>query len=169
MSPPPGDTTSPHDALPPAPPPAPPQAPRRRWLTALLCTVIFAAGGIVGSGATAVVLVRRAQDAVRHPEELPRRFALRLQRRLDLRPAQTERVEAIFARHQRTLLDARERMLRQAEPELHDLEEDVAAVLDPGQVEPWRRHYRTLRDDWLPRAPRHAPERPPRPRGAGDH
>jgi hypothetical protein len=140
--------------------------PRRRWLTVLLCSVIFLAGGVVGGSLTAALLVRRAQAAIQHPEEAPRRFAQRLQRRLDLDAAQTARVESIFSRHQRTLLDARALMLSQAEPELAGLEEDIAMVLRPQQAESWRHQYRRLREEWLPRAPRRPGDRPPHPRPA---
>jgi hypothetical protein len=147
-----------------APPGAPPGAPRRRWLTVLLCSAIFLAGGVVGGGVTAVAVVRRAQDAILHPEDAPRRIALRLQRRLDLEPGQTRAVEHIIARHQAALLDVRAQMLDRAAPDLDLLEVDVASVLKPAQVERWRRHYRELRDDWAPRFPR----RPPRDKAPGE-
>jgi hypothetical protein len=145
----------------------PPEAPvryqgRRRWLTVLLCSVIFLAGGVVGGGLTGLVLVRRAQDAINHPEQMPGRIAKRLAHRLDLDPEQAQQVVRILEHHQASLLGVRAAMWQRAEPELDRLEVDVAGILRPDQVERWRRHYRTLRDDWRPRFP----NRPPRADGS---
>jgi hypothetical protein len=131
------------DSLPPPPRP-------RRWLTALLCAVIFLAGGVVGAGATAIHLGRMAQRAIQHPEEAPPRIARRLQRKLDLSDSQAARIEAILVRRQAALIEARTAVIDQAEPELNLLESEIAEVLDASQAELWHSHYRRLRRDWLP-------------------
>ncbi|MHC5211269.1 MAG: hypothetical protein ACYTG2_11170 [Planctomycetota bacterium] len=124
--------------------------------------MIFLAGGVVGGSVTAVALTRRAQDAIQHPEQMPRRIAKQLARRLDLDPDQVREVEHILERRQAPLLKARAAMLRRAEPELDLLEADVAGVLRPGQAERWRRHYRELRRTWVPKLP----QQPPHPEDA---
>jgi hypothetical protein len=115
---------------------------------------------VVGGGVTGLVLVRSAQRAIQHPEELPRRIARHLARRLDLEGRQALEVQRILGRRQAGLLEARAAALQRAEPELARLETEIEGVLRPGQVERWRRHYRTRREDWTPRVPRR-PARPP--------
>ena len=144
--------------LPPAAPPAafgppaqsPPPRRSRPWLTVLLCVLIFLAGGVAGGGAVALHMARRFMEAVRHPEVIPDRIVSRLRRPLDLDAEQELKIKAILARRQATLLEARAAALQRAGPEFDGIEDDVAAVLRPDQVERWHELYENVRDEWMP-------------------
>ena len=156
----PNDTSAP---VPPAPAPAPPVAiasppPRRsrRWLTVLLCVLIFLAGGVAGAGAMALHTVRRVQEAVRHPEVIPERIVARLRRPLGLDAQQELQIRAVLARRQAALLDARAEALARAQPEFEGIESDIAAMLRPEQKDLWSKLYRRFLRDWAPRGPTNA-------------
>ncbi len=70
-------------------PPVP--RPRRRWLTLLLCLLIFGAGLVCGAGLMIVTTVHRLQYAIHHPEDAPARVATTLKRKLALDDKQRDR------------------------------------------------------------------------------
>lgn len=156
--------TTPSAAPPPAQPamPQPQQPPRRsrRWLTVLLCVLIFLAGGVAGVGAMAVHTTRRFKEAVRHPEVIPERIVARLRRPLDLDRQQELQIKAILARRQANLLEARAEAMQRARPDFDGIESDIAAILRPEQVDAWHKLYKKFRDDWVPE---------PLSRGPDDH
>ena len=152
-------------SLPPTPPPAAPpaspaaalpaQPPRRsrRWLTILLCVLIFLAGGVTGAGAMAVHTIRRIKEAVHNPEVIPERIVARLRRPLDLDKEQELKIRAILARRQASLLEARAEVLSRAGPEFTGIEDDIANVLRPDQLDDWHKLYRKFLTEWLPDEP----------------
>ena len=151
-------------SLPPSPPPAAPvptapalpaQSPRRsrRWLTVLLCVLIFLAGGVTGAGAMAVHTIRRIKEAVHNPEVIPERIVARLRRPLDLDKEQELKIQAILARRQASLLEARAEVLRRAGPDFVGIEDDIANVLRPDQLDDWHKLYRKFLSEWMPDDP----------------
>ena len=141
---------------------APSPAPRRRtWLTVILCVLIFGGGLAVGAGGTVLWVVRHVRDAVQHPELAPHRVAERLQRRLDLDDATTDRVQAAIERVEPDLLEARADFVDRIDPLLDQIDNDVASVLPPDKLDEWHHQFRRFRDDWVPR-----PDRPRRLRDA---
>ena len=126
-------------------------APRwRRWLFALL---IFAGGAACGAGVTVVVIARVAHHVLMHPEEAPRRIAMRLSHRLDLSKEQTAQVEKIIRNRQGQIGEIRRDMQPRIETQLTRLESDIAAVLTPPQQQKWHALVATLRSNWLPLVP----------------
>jgi cell division protein FtsB len=153
---PPSARHAPADGSPsPAPGAAPPLAPRRRrrWPTLLLALLLFASGLAAGAGATALLIVRRAQATIQQPERMPARLARHLGRRLDLSPEQSARVQAILAERQAALQEIRSRCQPEMEAELDRIEREVAAVIEGEQVERWERLFRRLRRAWVPPLP----------------
>ena len=153
-------------SLPPAAPPVaaslPPSPPRRsrRWLTVLLCVLIFMAGGVAGAGAMAVHTIRRVKEAVHHPEVIPGRIVSRLRRPLDLDKQQELQIQAILVRRQASLLEARAEALRRAGPDFVGIEDDIANVLRPDQLIEWHKLYKKFLTEWVPeRLPGVPPER----------
>jgi len=145
-------------AAPPAPPAAPisaalpPQPPRRsrRWLTVLLCVLIFLAGGVAGAGAMAVHTIRRVKEAVHHPEVIPGRIVARLRRPLDLDQQQELQIQAILTRRQASLLEARAETLQRTGPVFAGIEDDIANVLRPDQLDEWHKLYKRFLKEWVP-------------------
>ena len=123
-------------------PAAPPVRRSRRWLTVLLCALIFLAGGVTGAGAMALHTRQRVMEAVRHPELVPERIVSRLRRPLELDAQQELQIRAILARRQAALLEARAEAMAKAAPEFEGIETDIAAVLRPDQMDMWRKLYK---------------------------
>lgn len=133
--------------------PVAPRRRRRRWVSVLLALVLLVSGAVIGSGATLIVVNRVVRHRLRHPEELPGRAVARLQRPLDLTDQQVEQVRSIMREHLTRLQALRRQWQPQLEAELNSLEKDVAAVLNPGQAEKWRKIAREKRQSWLPPLP----------------
>ena len=149
---------APTAAVPPPPPPSPPRR-SRRWLTVLLCALIFLAGGVAGAGAMAVHTLRRVKEAVHHPEVIPGRIVARLRRPLDLDQQQELQIQAILARRQASLLEARAEALRRAGPDFVGIEDDIANVLRPDQLVEWHKLYKRFLREWLPEPLARGPDR----------
>lgn len=126
---------------------------RRGWLRLLLYLLIFISGGIVGSGATLMVIRTSALFAVHHPDEMPAIIANRMERALDLDDEQKRQVLEILHERQEALQDVRRQSQPLVEEQLDLLEEQVAAVLDPEQQEKWRSRIEHLRHTWMPLPP----------------
>lgn len=139
-------TTTPTDIL-----PTPPC--RRRWLTALVGVLIFAAGFICGGGVTIVAAVHRLQYAIHHPEEAPARIATQLQRKLRLSDTQKTKVEQIVTQHQVQIAAIRHEFQPQVVVQLEQIRNEIAEQLDDSQRARWTKMFDDLRDRWLPAAP----------------
>lgn len=140
-------TSPPSNALQPA---VHSRQPRRRWLTVLLAGVIFAAGLVVGAGATVAIAVHRIQHFIRHPDEAPERIARDLRRKLHLTEAQAANVGAILKKHQQTLQGLRRRIEPELESVFAAVERDIRAELDAQQRQRWQEMVRNFREHWLP-------------------
>lgn len=140
-----------HDSA--APVHLPPAPRRRRWPTVLLALTIFAAGAVCGAGATVLVVVKRVQHAIHHPEEAPARLAGVLQRRLDLTNEQRSQVEAIIAKRQQELMDIRRQFQPQIAGQLDQLRDEIDEVLTDEQREHWESLYKNYVTRWLPAPP----------------
>ena len=147
-------------SVPPAAVPPPPSPPRRsrRWLTVLLCALIFLAGGVAGAGAMAVHTLRRVKEAVHHPEVIPGRIVARLRRPLDLDQQQELQIQAILARRQASLLEARAETLQRTGPVFAGIEDDIANVLRPDQLDEWHKLYKRFLKEWVPEPLARGPE-----------
>src|ERR1051326_2923658 len=114
---------------------------RRRWVSWLLAIVIFFAGAAVGSGLAVVIVVRKVQYAIQHPEAARARLVSHLQRRLGLNAAQTSQVQQIMTRRQRALQEIRRDVQPRVEAQFDGMRDEIAATLDAGQREKWERMY----------------------------
>jgi hypothetical protein len=130
-----------------------PRAKQRRWVTLLLAVMIFAAGLVTGAGLTVLVVAKRVQYAIQHPETAPARISAVLQRRLGLDDAQKEQVESIVAKRQVELLAIRRDYQPRVTAELEQLRDEIGEVLTPSQRERWTELFDEYRNRWLPPAP----------------
>jgi len=138
------------------PPPAPtlPPAPRRRrWVSILLSLLLLLVGGVAGSALTVLVIVRRAQHAIHHPEEAPARIASMLKRKLDLSGGQEAAVREALVPRLAALQQIRRDVQPRVETEFNLIEADVARELTPKQQEEWSALFRRMRDRWFPPPP----------------
>jgi Spy/CpxP family protein refolding chaperone len=132
------------------PGPVSPPPKRMRWLTVLLMLVLFVSGVVLGSGATALLLVRRVRQAVQHPEERPGRNLKWIASRLDLTRDQREQVREIIQRHGDAMQRIREGVMPEVREEMGSMEEEIAAVLTPEQTRRWREMSLRAQRDWMP-------------------
>ncbi len=135
--------------------PSLPHRPRRRWVSWLLALLLLMSGAGIGSGLTALAMVRGVQHRLRHPEEFAARATARLRRFLDLTDQQAIEVEAALRTRQAALQKIRREVQPQVEEELRLLQAEVAASLTPDQADKWNRWFEQKRQTWL------APPPPP--------
>jgi len=126
----------------------------------LRAVLFLVLGMVIGSAGTVVVLVKRVQYSLRHPEVRSARAAARLQRRFKLTEEQRRRVEAIVRAHVARLQELRAEVWPRLEGELDQLRDDVAGVLTPEQAQAWREGFEKRRSAWLPSPPPAASTRP---------
>jgi len=133
--------------------------PRRcnRWVSLLLSLLLLVVGGGIGSGLPLLGVVKKAQTAIRHPEQAPARITARLKHTLNLTPEQAQSVEAILRKQQVALQDIRRDAQPRVEAELNKARDEVAAVLNPEQAAHWRELFEAKKANWMPPMP------PPRP------
>jgi hypothetical protein len=136
------------ELLPPAPPP------RRRWLTALFGILIFVGGTACGAGLMLLVVDKRIQHAIHHPEEAPQRIATRLKWWLGLDADQRAKVEAIVSKHQVELMKIRREVQPKVVEQLGQVRDEISGVLTDSQRERWMKLYDEVRDRWLPAMPK---------------
>ncbi|MCG3137788.1 MAG: hypothetical protein HJJLKODD_01638 [Phycisphaerae bacterium] len=133
-----------------APQPPHPAPRRRRWLMVLIMLGLLLCGGLLGSAVTLVVVAKRVQTVLQHPEEIPRLAAARLRRHLELTEDQTRQLEAILSRHQERVRQIRERFRPRIVERFDELRLEVDELLNPQQQDKWHNWLELQRRLWLP-------------------
>lgn len=123
----------------------------RRGATWLFAAVIFLGGCGVGAGLTYLRIGRVLQERVFSPDDLPERMARRVTRELDLTDKEEKRLVKIFTRRIESLAAAREESMARIEPELDELDAEVAEVLGPEKAEKWDKTLKKKRKRWGPK------------------
>jgi hypothetical protein len=130
-----------------------PKARTSRRRSVVFSLLFLLLGALIGSGATAVLIVgtvhERVRDHLHHPERFVPRATERLRRRLGLTDEQAEQVAVVLATRQGEILELRRGFQPQVEFHLKELETDIAALLTPEQQEEWRVALDRVRDFWL--------------------
>lgn len=134
--------------------PIPPKRPR--WPIIMVMLLLFLSGLIIGGGSTAIFMVRRARQAISHPEERSARFVMGIARRLDLTPEQREQIREIVHKHEQRLQEIRRDFMPQVREEFQSMEDEIALLLTPEQRKMWHELARR-RQNWMP------PAQPPQP------
>lgn len=128
----------------------PPPAGLRRGLLLLLCSVIFLAGAVLGSGVT---LLLKVEQWPRPRKSLPERrdqITRRIASRLSLDARQTEKLRAIVERRLRHMEAIRRKIQPEMTLEAESLNRELRAILKPAQVKRWDELYTELKDRWFP-------------------
>lgn len=129
-----------------------PPSPPRRWVTFLLCTIIFLAGAIVGSGITVWLRLEDWPRPARTFEQRRDRLTDRIAGKLDLNTEQTETLRTIIGERLENLEKIREKILPEMQTEAETLNRELSAVLTEKQKQQWNELYATLFKKWF-RAP----------------
>ena len=147
------------DTEPSAIPPAQATCPRprrRRWVSLLLAILLLLSGGVIGSGLTVMVIIKRAHHRLHHPEEFSADAAARLRQRLDLSDEQTKKVQTILRHRQAALQDLRREFQPRVEAQIDQIRDEVGQVLTPQQAQRWNTWLDEKRRTWLPPPPKPA-------------
>jgi hypothetical protein len=131
-----------------------PSAPAsRRWVTLLLCMLIFGSGCIVGIGGAVLFIRNQLMQAVHNPQEAPARVAIFLKRRLDLNEEQQTNIEDILRERQKSLMTIRAEIQPRIEEQLDLAQASIAAVLEDSKRETFLKRMKHLRETWTPPMP----------------
>lgn len=130
----------------------PPRRPRR-WVTLLLCTVIFLAGGVLGAGVTILLKVETWPRPRKTLEERRDQMTDRIAGKLSLDQKQTKKLRAIVERRLRNIETIRLKILPEMNTEADALDRELRAILKKDQVASWEKLFATLRKNWFRETP----------------
>jgi hypothetical protein len=132
----------------------PPSRPRR-WVTLVLCTIIFLAGGVVGWGLT---VCRQQEEEWPRPqktfEQRRDRFTDRIAGKLDLTPEQTDELREIVGRRIRAFEAIREKILPEMKAQHEALDRELRPLLNEEQAKRWDELYAELNQRWFQSSPK---------------
>lgn len=128
------------------PPPRP-----RRWVTIVLCTLIFLAGGVVGTGITLLLKLEKWPRPTKTFLERRDRLTNRIARNLSLDAEQTEKLRTIVEKHMWNIETIRQKILPDMKAESDSLDRELRAILNEEQLRKWDELYGTLRKNWFHR------------------
>ncbi len=126
----------------------------RRWVTLLLCLLIFGSGCIVGIGGAVLFIRNQLMRAVHNPQEAPARVAVILKRRLDLDEDQRAKIETILRERQQSLMAIRADSQPRVEEQLDLVQAQIAELLDEPRRIKFLKRMKHFRESWTPRLPK---------------
>ena len=112
----------------------------------LLGLVILAAGMVIGSGVTFLILSHQQERVRREPEIFAEHLLGRLGRELNLSAQQREQLDPILREHFKTLHDIRASVRPRIVSQLEELDREIMSVLDEHQKTLWQQQVRRLED-----------------------
>lgn len=122
----------------------------RGWGVAVLALVLFLSGTLVGGAGTLAVVVIKAREAARHPDQAHRVMLERMVGRLNLTPEQRERVQSVIVRRQAAMRAMRAEFQPRVRSELDTTADQIQAELNPDQGRRWRMMVDRWKENWLP-------------------
>ncbi|MEW6367785.1 MAG: hypothetical protein AB1714_24405 [Acidobacteriota bacterium] len=137
-----------------------PAARRVPWRAVLLGFAILVCGAIIGSSLTLIAVRRALVDAYVHPEREPERAVARMKKSLRLSDEQAAKVGEIVDRHFVVLLSIRREAQPRVAKELHEMKQEVEAVLNEEQTREWRKRFQFVERAWEGDTSKSAPEAP---------
>jgi len=129
------------------------------WLSVALGLLILLLGGVIGSGLTLHFLWGQLMTNIHepNPEQVHEQISLRLDRMLNLDPAQRESVDRILGEQHALWLDLRSGFTADLNELLNETHRRIRAELQPEQQEKWDDRYFYLQRLFIPEKYR-APE-----------
>ena len=129
------------------------------WLIqVMILLAVFAAGGVVGATVSVRLLLGRIEYYRQNADALPADVAARLHYRLRLDDQQARQIREIIGRRHPRIVHHRDQSAQAMRKEFQQMEQEVAAVLDETQQAQWRAIAATVRQRFLPPAPRETGE-----------
>ena len=120
----------------------------RRWLVMLTALLIFISGLIVGAGGATFVIIRNAQERMRHQERIPPRIVGFLRSRLDLTDEQAAKIEQVLRERQSAFQAIRREVAPRIESELELARDKINEILTPEQRAKWEEIFSSMRRRW---------------------
>ncbi len=103
-----------------------------------MATLFLLCGAVIGSSVTYYFVFEPPRFGPPAPGEMPSKIVKMLKSELDLSPEQAREIEAIFHRGEKEMDLIRTKLAPEMDAQREKLENDVAALLRPEQVEKWR-------------------------------
>jgi Spy/CpxP family protein refolding chaperone len=123
--------------------PIPPAPPRRSSAKTVVIAVVIVIISFLSGAAAGIfvdhIYMRRHFGVGRGPHIAPSLIMRRLDRSLDLTPAQHDRIKEIVERHHRRILEISENIRPQIHRELEATNAEITAVLTPEQREKYEK------------------------------
>ncbi len=126
----------------------------RKWVVAALALVLFVSGAMVGGAGMLAIVVNRARSAAKHPDEAHRKVLERMVGKLNLSPAQHERVQGVLTKRQAAMRTMRSDFQPRVRKELEVTAKEIQAELNPDQAKRWRGMVDHLKSNWMPEGER---------------
>lgn len=126
----------------------PPSRPRR-WVTLVLCTIIFVAGGVLGSGLTVLLRLEEWPRPKKTFEERRDQLTERIAEKLQLDTKQTDALRNIVGQRLQNLETIREKILPEMQIEAETLDRELRPLLNEEQIPRWEELYATLYEKWF--------------------
>jgi len=126
----------------------PPLRPRR-WVTLVLCTVIFLAGAVLGTGVTILLKVETWPRPRKTLEERRDQLTERIAGKLSLDKKQTKKLQKIVERRLMNIEKIRQKILPEMRNQSDALDRELRAILKKDQIASWDKLYHTLRKTWF--------------------
>ncbi len=138
----------------------PPLKPRK-WVTLVLCSVIFLAGAVLGSGVTILLKVQTWPRPRKTLEERRDQLTERIAGKLSLNKKQTKQLKKIVERSLVNIEQIRLKILPEMQTQADALDRELRAILKKDQVAAWDKLYDTLRKTWFREPPKETSETQP--------
>ncbi len=137
-----------------------PCPPRRRWVSLVLCTLIFAGGVVIGAGLAVLAPWEEWPPPKRTFQQRRDRLTERIAEKLDLRADQTAALRDIVEQRLENLEAIRRSILPKIEVEAEALNRQLTPLLTDEQAARWRDLYTTLHARWFAPPDENAATRP---------
>ncbi|GJM22098.1 MAG: hypothetical protein DHS20C15_20130 [Planctomycetota bacterium] len=120
----------------------------RAWLSWLLVALIFAGGAGVGGGVAIMWMGRHLDVEPPEPEVIADELSAQMAEEYDLKPKQREHVRSVILKRHELMQSARDRLRDELDPELNQLDTEMAAVLGPEKALRWKERFEKTRGRW---------------------
>ena len=128
---------------------------RRAWgMPGLLMSAVFLlSGAIIGGTVTFLMIYEPERFGPPVPGEMPAKIVRKLRGDLALDESQAKQIQEIFVRGEREMDVIREKLAPEMDAHRAKLEEEVAALLRPEQLEAWREKCLEMKERFEARRP----------------
>ena len=134
---------------------------KRRWVTLILCSVIFISGGVIGAGVAGLSRTKPWPPPRRTLQERTDRLTKKIADKVDLSAEQTEQLRVIIKERIEAIESIRHEMLPKMQAQVQLLDAKLTPLLDDRQNTKWKKLYAQLSRRWLNKPPTTQPSTQP--------